>query len=35
MLLKLSHCGHSPHRDQSALVLWAADTFVRRIADRP
>ena len=35
MLLKLSHCGHSPHRDQPALVLWAADTFVRRIAGRP
>ena len=35
MLLKLSHCGHSPHRDQPALVLWAADTFVRRIAGQP
>ena len=35
MLLKLSHCGHSPHRDQPALVLWAADTFVRRVAGRP
>ena len=35
MLLKLSHCGHSPHRDQPALVLWAADNFVKRIAGRP
>jgi pimeloyl-ACP methyl ester carboxylesterase len=35
MLLKLSHCGHSPHRDQPALVLWAADTFVRRVVGRP
>ena len=35
MLLKLAKCGHSPHRDQPALVLWAADNFVRRIAGRP
>ena len=30
MLLKLSHCGHSPHRDQAAMVLWAVDNFVKR-----
>ena len=35
MLLKLSHCGHSPHRDQPVLVLWATDTLVRRIAGPP
>ena len=35
MLLKLSHCGHSPHRDQAVLVLWATDTLVRRIAGPP
>ena len=31
MLLKLDKCGHSPHRDQPVLVLWAVDLFVRRI----
>lgn len=31
-LLKLSHCGHSPHRDQAAMVLWAVGNFVKRIA---
>ena len=31
-LVKPPACGHSPHRDQPALVLWAADNFVRRIA---
>ena len=30
MLLKLSHCGHSPHRDQAAMVLWAVDNFIKR-----
>ena len=32
ILLKLSRCGHSPHRDQPALALWAADTLVRQVA---
>jgi len=35
MLLKLSECGHSPHRDQPVVVLWAVDMFVRRITGRP
>jgi pimeloyl-ACP methyl ester carboxylesterase len=29
-LLKLAHCGHSPHRDQEAAVLDALAAFVRR-----
>jgi pimeloyl-ACP methyl ester carboxylesterase len=29
-LLKLPHCGHSPHRDQEAAVLDALAVFVRR-----
>lgn len=32
MLLKLSHCGHSPHRDQAPMVLWATANLVKRIA---
>jgi len=35
MLLKLSECGHSPHRDQPVVLLWAVDMFVRRITGRP
>jgi pimeloyl-ACP methyl ester carboxylesterase len=34
MLLKLSECGHSPHRDQPEVVLWAVDTFVKRMTGR-
>ena len=30
-LLKLSNCGHSPHRDQPAAVLAAATRFIDRI----
>jgi pimeloyl-ACP methyl ester carboxylesterase len=31
MLLKLPHCGHSPHRDQPAAVLDAIGAFVARL----
>jgi pimeloyl-ACP methyl ester carboxylesterase len=34
MLLKLSHCGHSPHRDQAAMVLWAVGNFVERLVSK-
>jgi pimeloyl-ACP methyl ester carboxylesterase len=30
-ILMLEHCGHSPHRDQTAAVLKAAATFVDRV----
>lgn len=30
-LLKLAHCGHSPHRDQPEAVLGATTDFVRRL----
>ena len=32
MVLKLSHCGHSPHRDQASVVLWAVELFVKRLS---
>ena len=31
-LLKLAHCGHSPHRDQPQAVLEALTRFVARLA---
>ena len=31
-LVKLAHCGHSPHRDQPQAVLEALTRFVARLA---